>query len=186
MEDFAALDVEASNIARQYGDKTQWTTGGMATMLNAARLACASGVHCVVLNGLRPYAVGQVARGERVRGTHFAAKKRKRLRGRRRWLAGLVPCGALYLDDGAVRAMQASSSLFPPGIRRLDGSFPAHAPVALLSDASSRVVAHALVNYPSAELALIIGRPSRDAHDLLGYLGPDCVCHRDNIVFLDT
>eukprot|EP00002_Diphylleia_rotans_P021330 TRINITY_DN4154_c0_g2_i1.p1 TRINITY_DN4154_c0_g2~~TRINITY_DN4154_c0_g2_i1.p1 ORF type:complete len:486 (-),score=101.58 TRINITY_DN4154_c0_g2_i1:472-1929(-) len=186
VENFATLDVEAKNILLQYGDKSHWTYGGMATMLNAARLACASGVHTVILNGTKPYSMLNVVQGERVEGTHFLAKKRKRLRGKKRWIAGLIPNGHLYLDDGAVKAMRNSSSLFPPGIRRMDGTFLAQSSVALISESTGVLVAHAITNYGSRELAQIIGKKSSELSDILGYNGPETVCHRENIVFLDT
>src|SRR4029077_9869836 len=59
-------------------------------------------------------------------GTLFVAQEGK-LRGRKRWIAFFHhPKGALFVDDGAKKALrEAGKSLLPPGVSRCEGEFAA-------------------------------------------------------------
>ena len=79
---------------------------------------------------------------------------------RKRWIAGnLIPAGRLYLDSGAVKAIQkAGKSLLPAGITEVEGEFGAQDAV-LLCDSSGVEIARGLVNYSDEELRKICGAP---------------------------
>ena len=49
---------------------TQWGTGGMATKLTAARIACAAGCSMAICNAARPDAIADIIAGQN-RGTVF-------------------------------------------------------------------------------------------------------------------
>ena len=154
--------------------------GGMATKVDAARIAMASGVRVVV--GSADDASDLLSGAEL--GTHFhpvAARGRSRLL----WLAhASTPRGSVVLDAGAVTAVVTSRvSLLPAGITAVHGEFVPGDPVDLV-DPAGRPVARGLVNYGSNELPQLLGRST---HELADELGPEYVrevVHRDDLVIL--
>ena len=156
------------------------STGGMATKVDAARIATGSGVHVVV--GSAGDAAAVLA-GER-RGTHFLPNG-PRTRSRLLWLAhASAPRGTLVLDDGAVAAVVGRrTSLLPAGIVEVRGDFVAGDPVQLV-DSTGTAVARGVVTYASTELPGMLGRTTRE---LAATLGPEYereVVHRDDLVLL--
>lgn len=151
-------------------------SGGMATKIDAARVATAGG--CLAVVGAARDAAAILA-GEPV-GTYFHPVGR-RTSARLLWLAhASAPRGRLYLDDGAVRAVvQRRMSLLSAGLTAVEGEFAAGDPVDL-SDPSGHVVARGLVAYDAAELPAMLGRST-------GEMGPGYsreVVHRDDLVLL--
>jgi glutamate 5-kinase len=116
-------------------------------------------------------------------GTTFLPSSRP-VTGRKRWILSLNPEGCIVLDKGAVSAVvDARKSLFPAGVVSVEGTFDAQDAVQILSD--DRVeVARALVNYSSEDCRKLKGRKSREIAEVLGYLGAEALCDRDNIVVL--
>jgi glutamate 5-kinase len=155
-------------------------TGGMATKVDAARIATHSGVAVVLTSA--PLAAAALA-GEEV-GTFFH-RVRQRPAARLFWLAhATAPRGRLHLDPGAVQAVVGRrASLLPAGITAVDGRFTAGDPVDLV-DTGGRPVARGLVNYDATELPSLLGRSTGD---LAAELGPGYereVVHRDDLVLL--
>ncbi|MFC7220504.1 glutamate 5-kinase [Streptomyces polyrhachis] len=155
-------------------------TGGMATKVEAARIAAAAGVPVV----LAAAAQAADALAGRPTGTYFHPAAR-RARGRLLWLAhASTPQGALVLDDGAVQAVTGRrSSLLPAGIKAVEGSFSAGDPVEL-HDTAGRPVARGLVNFDSGELPRLLGRSTRELARELGPAYEREVVHRDDLVVL--
>jgi glutamate 5-kinase len=155
-------------------------TGGMATKVEAARIATNSGIPVVLTSA--PLAAA-VLSGDEV-GTLFH-RVRERPAARLFWLAHATsPRGRLHLDPGAVRAVvDRRASLLPAGITAVDGRFTAGDPVDLV-DIAGRSVARGLVNYDATELPGLLGRSTPD---LAAELGPGYereVVHRDDLVLL--
>ncbi|MEM1311688.1 MAG: PUA domain-containing protein, partial [Cyanobacteria bacterium P01_H01_bin.153] len=102
---------------------------------------------------------------------------------RKRWIAqSLIPAGKLYLDAGAVRAIQqGGKSLLPAGITEIEGEFEPRSAVQLC-DAQGNEIARGIVNYSYGDLAKIMGRQSDKIPQILGYESGDTVVHRDNLV----
>jgi glutamate 5-kinase len=150
--------------------------GGMATKVDAARMAAAAGTPTLIASADD---VAAALAGELI-GTLFhptGARRSARLL----WLAhASAPRGRLRLDPGAVLAVvDRRSSLLSAGITAVDGDFVAGDPVDLV-DPAGRAVARGLVNYDAAELPALLGRSTRE-------LGPDQqreVVHRDDLVLL--
>lgn len=156
--------------------------GGMATKVQAARLATRSGTRVVIANGRTPDVLLRVMAGEEL-GTTFVPAV-GHIESRKRWLLAERPQGTLVVDSGAVRVLtQQGASLLPVGIRALRGKFERGA-VVLVVDETSQPVAKGLVNYPSAELSRLCGHHSRDIVQILGYTYGDEAIHRDNMVFV--
>ncbi len=153
-------------------------TGGMATKLQAARIATASGIP-VVLGSAE--VADQLLAGEPI-GTLFLPTGKRRAR-KLMWLAyASVTRGELVLDAGAVKAVtERKASLLPAGITEVRGTFEAGDPVKLVNEAG-RVVARGLVNYDSSELPEMIGRSTRELAANLGEHFEREVVHRDDLI----
>lgn len=163
------------------GQGSQWGTGGMMTKISAAQIATGAGVRTVITAGRFPENIVKVLAGEDL-GTQFAPQPRP-LSARKRWIAhGLVPQGRLYLDEGAVKAVQVGGkSLLPAGILTVEGEFESQVAVQLC-DRMGQEIARGLVNYSSEELNSIKGQQSEQVEQILGYSGSETVVHRDNLI----
>ena len=98
-------------------------SGGMASKLEAARIASWSGVPTVIADARRPDVIAGAVAGEPV-GTRFEAHRR-RLGARKLWIAFAArAAGTVTVDDGARRALvERSTSLLPAGVVEVDGHF---------------------------------------------------------------
>jgi glutamate 5-kinase len=151
-------------------------TGGMASKVEAARLATSAGVHTVLTSSAKAAAA---LAGEPV-GTYFAPTGR-RGSARQLWLRHATAArGRLVLDDGAVDAVvHRQASLLSAGITGVEGKFVAGDPVDLVSPAGVPV-ARGLVAYDAVELPPLLGRSTRS-------LDADHqreVVHRDDLAVL--
>ncbi|MCW2867274.1 MAG: glutamate 5-kinase [Marmoricola sp.] len=155
-------------------------TGGMATKLEAARIATGAGIPVV----LTDMAHAEEALTGRTTGTLFHPTGRRRPT-RLLWLAHATePRGRVVLDAGAVRALtERRASLLPAGITGVSGSFVAGDPVDLV-DEEGRVRARGLVNYDAAELPGLLGRSTHELAAELGSAYEREVVHRDALVLL--
>lgn len=159
------------------------SVGGMATKLEAAQKAGASGIPMVIANGREPAVVERLLKGELL-GTYFQPRD-DRLAARKRWIGYAVrPQGRLTVDAGAKKALtERGKSLLPSGLVEISGEFQAGEVVAL-ADAEGGDFARGLVNYDAAELRKIRGAKTADIERALGYKGVGEVIHRDNLVVL--
>jgi glutamate 5-kinase len=155
-------------------------TGGMATKVEAARIATGAGIPVVLTSAAE---AARALDGTAV-GTLFHPTGKRRPT-RLLWLAHATEGkGTLTLDDGAVRAVtERRASLLPAGITAVSGAFAAADPVDLV-DAAGVVVARGLVNYDSAELPALLGRSTRDLSRELGSSYEREVVHRDDLVLI--
>jgi glutamate 5-kinase len=155
-------------------------SGGMATKVDAARIATAAGIPVVVTSAA---AVGPALAGASI-GTFFHPTGR-RSASRLLWLAhASTPRGALRLDAGAVAAVvDRRLSLLPAGVTGVSGEFGAGDPVDLV-DETGAAVARGLVNYDATELPGLLGRSTRELAAELGPAYEREVVHRDDLVLL--
>ena len=114
------------NIEGMAGGTTSATAvGGMKSKIEAAKIVVRSGVPLVIASGQKHDTLARIVAGED-EGTLFVAQPTK-LQGRKRWIAFFHhPKGALFVDDGAKRALRENGkSLLPPGVTRCEGNFSA-------------------------------------------------------------
>ncbi len=165
------------------GAAGEHSVGGMLTKLEAARITCAAGVPLVIANGRKPGVIHSVLAGEG-QMTSFGTPHRG-MSMRKRWIAfGRTSRGQLQIDDGACRALLSQGrSLLAAGITAVSGSFEMGDSVQIMN-AEGRALARGLVNYSSTDVAKIMGRKSREIHEILGHQDFDEVVHRDNLVLL--
>jgi glutamate 5-kinase len=169
------LDDDLAGV-RVGGSGSGLGTGGMASKLDAARIAAGAGVPVLLADAA---AVADALAGGPV-GTAFPATAR-RTTSRLFWLRyATTPRGRLVLDAGAVEAVVGRrTSLLSAGVTAVQGEFGAGDPVELVGP-DGVPVARGLVGYDAAELPELLGRSTRE-------LDPEHrreVVHRDDLVLL--
>lgn len=154
--------------------------GGMASKLEAARLATSTGENVVIANGRRPNVLVDILAGQAV-GTLILAQG-PAVASRKRWIGFTAnPCGRLTLDAGAQRAIEEQGrSLLAVGVIRVEGHFQKGDVVALCRENGDEF-ARGLINYRSEEMRHIAGQPKEKIDELLGHRPYDEVVHRDNL-----
>jgi glutamate 5-kinase len=158
-------------------------TGGMATKIEAAKLATASGVTVVIADGRKPDIILKLVAGEKA-GTIFLPIVSK-LESRQRWmLSGLSTRGKLVVDSGAALALKNQNrSLLAAGIIQIEGKFQRGDIVNLYDPYSSRLGC-GITNYSSTDIMAIKGVHSRKIAATLGYDYGSEVIHRNNLVIV--
>lgn len=157
--------------------------GGMATKLDAARLASASGIETVIANGRKPDILMRLVKGDKI-GTRFTASGTK-LESRKRWmLSGLSTKCHILIDEGAVEAVTIENkSLLPAGVIEVLGSFHRGDIVSIVNPIKTQI-ACGIANYSSNELLQIKGLHSDRIQHILGHQYGNDVVHRSNMVVL--
>lgn len=156
-----------------------YSSGGMITKLEAAKIAMAAGCAMAITDGKPANALSLLEGGARC--TWFLPSAEP-LTARKRWIAGAVAAsGTITIDDGAAAALAAGKSLLPAGITAVEGIFD-RGDAIVVKTQDGRIAGRGLSAYSSADAALIMGRKSRDIEDILGYRGRDEMIHRDDLV----
>jgi glutamate 5-kinase len=155
----------------------------MATKIIAAKNATKYGVPVIVANGRIHGVLKSIFQGEEV-GTLFLPQKPK-LASRKHWIAcALKPKGMLIIDDGAQEAiLKKGKSLLPVGITKVEGNFQFGDSV-VIQNQKREEIARGLVNYSNSELEKIMGLPTKEIDQILGYRHYEEVIHRDDLVIL--
>ena len=155
-----------------------YSSGGMVTKIQAAKIALGAGCHMAIARGHDPHPIRRLLDGERC--TWFIAAANPRT-ARKRWIAGgLKSHGEVIVDAGAEGALKQGRSLLPAGVVAVKGRFERGDPVTLRT-ADGRVIGRGLSAYSSEDAALIAGHKTGDIESILGYRGRDEVIHRDDL-----
>ena len=152
------------------GTESATAVGGMASKIQAAKIVARSGIPLVIASGRKKSVLAAILCGED-EGTLFVPQP-VRLKGRKRWIAFFHhPKGALFVDDGAKKALrEKGKSLLPPGIARCAGEFAA-GEVVRICDLDGTEFARGIADFSSGEISA--RRLDRVE-----------VVHRDNLVIL--
>ena len=157
-------------------------SGGMATKVQAARIATLAGCCTVVTSGVvdRPLA----ALAEQGKHTVFLAQGTPAA-ARKQWLAGALDVeGELRIDDGAEAALQDGKSLLPVGVAAIDGAFERGDVVRILNSGGEEI-GRGLAEYSAQEAKTLLGHRSEHIESLLGYRGRSVIVHRDELVLFE-
>ncbi|MBI2265046.1 MAG: glutamate 5-kinase [Armatimonadetes bacterium] len=172
-------------------------TGGMATKLQAARIAVDYGARLVIADSRTPRVIERILDGEDL-GTLFLTKE-GRMESRKRWIAFAgKTSGKIVIDRGAAKALlEGGRSLLAVGVAGCSGSFhrgdlveivgvaagTSHTGQPPPSDpaAKGQTIARGLVNYDKEDLEKIKGLPSSQIEQTLGFTYGDEVVHRNNL-----
>jgi glutamate 5-kinase len=173
------LDEETWSLVRDKA--TGHSKGGMASKLEAARIATAAGENVIIASGREPGTLAAIMAGQTV-GTLFTAQGQS-ITSWKRWIGFTAqPRGHLVVDDGARRAVEAQGrSLLAIGIVDCSGTFKTGDVVALRDQKGSEF-ARGLSNYSAEDIARIKGQKTEQIAPILGTRGYDEVIHRDNMV----
>lgn len=164
-------------------DCSERGTGGMATKIEAAKLATASGVAVVIADGREHDTITRLARGDAI-GTYFQPITSK-LESRKRWLLSQPSKGRLLIDSGAVKALQKQNkSLLPAGVANVRDEFERGDVIDILDSETGGKIACGISNYSASDIAIIKGVHSDRIMELLGHEYGADVVHRDNLVML--
>ncbi len=161
----------------------QLSTGGMASKLQAARIATSAGENVVIANGREDDVLAKILAGDDI-GTLILAEGRA-VDSRRRWIGWSAHAhGKLLLDDGARSAIKSNGrSLLAVGVTGVEGSF-SKGDVVALCDTSGKEFARGLINYDSKEMQSIAGHSTEKIAELLGHCPYQEVVHRNNLIVL--
>jgi glutamate 5-kinase len=168
-------------LAGAKGKGSDFSSGGMESKIRAADIATRSGAAVVIARGAG-MDLGRLLAGEEI-GTFFVPARR-RMRGRKKWMAFNPQIeGAVVVDGGARKAiLRQGRSLLPAGVKGIKGTF-AMGSVISIQDEEGREVARGLCNFSSEELEKIRGLNTRRIPEILGAEAIfDEVVHRDNLV----
>jgi glutamate 5-kinase len=167
-----------SDIIKAAGKKgSAYSTGGMKTKIEAAKIAATAGCRIVLAHGREPNVLSRILAGEQI-GTLFLPKGEK-LPNRKRWILHSRPEGTIYIDDGAMAALKKKKSLLPKGITKIEGTFGVGAVVMINTQAK------AVTSLSSAELRQLAGKHSSQIRQALGPDRRDVAAVPEDILFLD-
>lgn len=180
---FSVVRSITDDMQRMAGEtRSDIGSGGMATKVQAARIATHAGCSTIIASGtvLRPLRALQNG----ARHTIFVASATPAA-ARKQWLAGALNVeGTLTIDDGAAGALRSGKSLLPVGVTAVTGRFERGGVVAL-RNAAGEELGRGLAEYGSDDAAKLIGCRSERIEEQLGYRGRPVMIHRDEMVVFD-
>jgi glutamate 5-kinase len=151
--------------------------GGMATKLQAARIAQAAGCATVITLGTRPSPLWSVEHGERATVIAPATTPKAAYMA---WIGGsLAPAGALVVDAGAAAAVRRGKSLLAAGVKRIEGRFEKGDAVVVRDEAGCEI-GRGLCRYEAADAERICGLKSEAIEAVLGFTAGPLV-HADDL-----
>ena len=153
-------------------------TGGMATKLEAARLAAAAGCETIIARGEPGQPIRALLHGARATLIRAANTPQN---ARRAWILGAEPAGAVSVDAGAAAAVRRGKSLLPAGVTSVVGRFSRGQTVALL-DGDGVEIARGAAGYDDGEARAIAGLNSAEIEVRLGYRRGAALIHALDIV----
>ncbi len=174
------VEITSSMIENSKNRGSSFSSGGMYTKLNAARMCMAAGVPMVIANSDVDGVIRRVVEGEEL-GTIFIPRE-ERMHARKKWIAfGTVPQGQIEIDAGAGAALlKKGKSLQPSGIIEVKGEFERGTVVSVIVPDRTEI-ARGIVNYSSGEIQLVMGKKTSEIEGILGEKDYDEVIHRNNL-----
>jgi glutamate 5-kinase len=157
-------------------------SGGMATKIDAARIALTAGCATVITLGANDRGpLAAIAGG--ARATWFLPDVSPET-ARRQWLAGaLKPAGVARVDAGAARALRSGKSLLAAGVTGVSGRFERGDAIDVV-DPEGVAIARGVSAYSSDDAVRLIGRKSEEFEAILGYRGRPALVHVNDLVLI--
>jgi glutamate 5-kinase len=162
------IDAHIMSLAKK--EDSAFTTGGMVTKLEAAKIATRAGIKVVIANGNLRGVISKVVKGQNL-GTTFLPRKEVE-KAKKRWIAFSKKIkGRIYIDEGAKEAiLYRGKSLLSCGVLKVEGDFSRSDAVEVL-DSQGKIIGCGLVEYNSFELTEV--KRKRYEREII---------HRDNFV----
>ena len=174
--------ITADIVAMAGETRSDIGAGGMATKVQAARIATHAGCSTIIASGAVENPLQNLKSG--ARHTVFLPSKTPAA-ARKQWLAGVLDVrGVMRLDEGAVQALRGGGSLLPVGVVSVTGDFQRGDAVSLTT-VSGIEIGRGLAEYSANEAQRLAGCHSDDIEGVLGYRGRSVVVHRDELVLFD-
>jgi glutamate 5-kinase len=163
--------------------KTELSTGGMITKIQAAKQCVSVGIAMIIANGKNPKALEEIFSGD-FRGTLFLPAEKK-LNVRKKWIGFVSHAnGYIVVDDGAKNALlKKQKSLLPSGILEVHGEFKAHDTISV-RDMEGTEIAKGVTGFSSTDLGKVKGKKTSELEKILNRKSCDEVIHRDNLVLI--
>jgi glutamate 5-kinase len=158
-------------------------SGGMATKVQAARIATHAGCSTIIASGTIEHPLNALSAGARCTiftadGTPASARKQ--------WLAGVLEVrGSFSVDEGAVNALRDGNSLLPVGVIGVSGKFR-RGDVVNITGPNGTELGRGLAEYSDDEASKLVGCQSEQIEDKLGYRGRSVMVHRDELVLFEN
>jgi glutamate 5-kinase len=179
------VDFEIESKASSSG--SAWGTGGMASKIQAAKLATSFGTTVHIMSGQKPRQIIDILHGQSC-GTTFLPRSNP-VDAKKAWIAfGAPPKGKFFIDDGALQAIKKGKSLLPVGIKKVFGKFGRGEAIQLIytseDEKKQHLVAVGITKYSIDDTKKIKGHLSEEIEAILGYSYGNSVIHRDDLVVL--
>ncbi len=158
-------------------------SGGMATKVQAARIATHAGCSTIIASGVIEHPLRALS--EDGRCTVFRAEGTPAT-ARKQWLAGVLEVrGKIRIDEGAAAALQNGNSLLPVGVTEVLGNFKRGDVVTVVGPDGAEL-GRGLTEYSDTDALRLRGCQSEQIEAILGYRGRPVVIHRDELVLFDS
>jgi len=160
------------------GTTSSTAVGGMATKIEAAKVATKSGCAVFIGSGETPGRLPQIIEGK-AEGTFFAPAGLD-LNQRKKWLAFFPsPKGSIEIDQGACEAiLDKGASLLASGIVRSSGLFGRSEVVSIINP-RGKIIARGITRFASHELEQVIGSDNEAILKIHSWSKRPEVVHRD-------
>lgn len=158
--------------------------GGMASKVNAARIAMESGSSVLITNGRSPGSLVSAVTPTK-NGTYFRSRTTNVESRRRYLLSEYANRGVVVVDDGARKALSEGASLLPVGLVGSSGTFERGDVVEVRAESGARL-AVGITNYSLEDANRIRGVQSEDIDSILGYEYGHELIHRNNMVVISS
>lgn len=157
-----------------------YSSGGMITKLEAARIATAAGCAMIIARGTADHALASLSDPDSP-ATWFAPTTEP-LSARKAWIAAHVSAaGTLHVDAGCAAALARGKSLLPAGVTQVEGSF-ARGDLLIVKAPDGTELGRGLSAWDSEDARQIIGKRSSEIEGIVGWRGRDWLIHRDDFV----
>ena len=163
--------------------KTELSTGGMITKIQAAKRCVSAGIAVIIANGKNSGVLDEIFSGN-FRGTLFLPAEKK-LNVRKKWIGFVSHTnGYIVVDDGAKNALlKRQKSLLPSGVLEVHGEFKAHDTISV-RDREGTEIAKGVTGFSSMDIGKIKGKKTSELEKILNCKSCDEVIHRDNLVLI--
>jgi len=181
-EHIPVIEEISENIEDMAGDalSSGVGSGGMATKIEAARIAMNGGCNMILGLGTKLHPLKRLAEGGS-RSSLFKSHGNP-ASARKSWIASsLSVSGEIIIDNGAVRALQDGKSLLPAGVIDVKGEFE-RGDTVLVLDCKLQRIGIGLTAYPTEDAKLIMGHQSHEIEHIIGFSGRNELIHRDDLV----
>lgn len=179
-------NVTSDTLSMAQGKGSKWSSGGMASKLEAAGYAAKAGTPVVIASGMENGTIQKILNGEDIGTLVMAENRDQPLKARKKWLAFFHrPEGSIVVDDGAKEAIcSRGNSLLPAGVHQTKGRFRVGALVNIRSE-DGKTIARGITAYSRDDIERIKGRHTGEISSILGECHFKEIIHRDNMVVME-